>query len=304
MINKKGAEMTMNTLVVLIVVALVIGGVFYFIIRAEISQRLTELPFEEYKESEIVVLPEECPVKLIGGIWKYSTSTSYFRDYLSTLYEVYITGIGGLDYIFAQNRSTPKATFQTPLLYIRGKNIYLDKPGFDKRVGYVKEIPPRNYLYVPCYFAMEFRGLAGSFFLKGYVDKGGYILCRDTEDNFKANEIPRNCTGKPWRDLSKIFDSSVVLGLKRKGKWVVSSPEVKNSYPQKYLCKFEEDKEEQCIIKDYQFCSVENSSKCITYQLGDALIYKPLSDDAKKLGKATGEYYRYTMTVEKEPVSI
>jgi len=65
MYNKKAQESggPMNTVVVIAIIAIVLGGVFFFIIRAELTKKLSELPLEEEVQGEVTV-PDICPVRV------------------------------------------------------------------------------------------------------------------------------------------------------------------------------------------------------------------------------------------------
>jgi len=61
--NKKAQGIsTPNMIVAAVIVGLVIAAVYFFIIRAELTKRLSELPLEEEVEEEVEVVPE-CNVK-------------------------------------------------------------------------------------------------------------------------------------------------------------------------------------------------------------------------------------------------
>lgn len=65
MYNKKAQESggPMNTVVVIAIIAIVLGGIFFFIIRAELTKKLSELPLEEEVQGEVTV-PDICPVRV------------------------------------------------------------------------------------------------------------------------------------------------------------------------------------------------------------------------------------------------
>lgn len=65
MYNKKAQESgsPMNTVVVIAIIAIVLGGVFFLIIRAELTKKLSELPLEEEVQGEVAV-PDICPVRV------------------------------------------------------------------------------------------------------------------------------------------------------------------------------------------------------------------------------------------------
>lgn len=71
MLRNKKAQATgtpINTIVVLIVIVLVIAGIFYLIIRAELTKKFEELPGPSEREETVTIeVKEVCPIES-GGI--------------------------------------------------------------------------------------------------------------------------------------------------------------------------------------------------------------------------------------------
>jgi len=170
MYNKKAQESgsPMNTVVVIAIIAIVLGGVFFLIIRAELTKKLSELPLEEEVQGEVAV-PDICPVR-VG----------------------YLGNLGSLFYLYY----SPKILATTPPL-----NIYTDNEGKilklyiswlnRKKIGEIvkDEKTGNSVLRFYCNAAemakptivtpLIFEKIGNSFFIPGFALGGKKILCKE-----------------------------------------------------------------------------------------------------------------------------
>jgi hypothetical protein len=168
--NKKAQESggPMNTVVVIAIIAIVLGGVFFFIIRAELTKKLSELPLEEEVQGEVAV-PDICPVR-VG----------------------YLGNLGSLFYLYY----SPKILATTPHL-----DIYTDSEGKilklyinwlnRKKIGEIvkDEKTGNSVLRFYCNAAemakptivtpLIFEKIGNSFFIPGFALGGKKILCKE-----------------------------------------------------------------------------------------------------------------------------
>jgi hypothetical protein len=213
--NKKAqaAGLPMNYLVLIIIGVLVVVATFYLMTRSGLTQRVNELPFEEYEVDETVPVVDTCPFSTEGAI---SSDKKILRESISP--------------------STEKVTFYPTNFYINSNNnIMLNNPSV---IAGKYEPNARNLRFscwildtgselydkyqLPVQFSQPFfESVQNSFVIPISVD-GRMNLCRATEKEDISG--PKTCYGSSTLNygIKTFFTIGELLSMTRNGKTIVS----------------------------------------------------------------------------------
>lgn len=245
--SKKGMEMDM--LVMLIAVSLVIVSVFVFIIRAEITQKLATLPFEEFNVEETVAVPDSCPNQ-VGGLVVDTNRASH--NFLSQLiYDTITKKVIGRDYsgfyvdetanqvrlylvdwswiplrislYHSLDSSTPAGEIYPSLgrEYIRLDCAFFN-PSSQAYAKYLPYTVPYNSIPLD---VNELYAYNHAFYFTGRAKTENTVtfvpLCKDKIETYEKGDVPYGCSGIVAGNLYKLTLAGEITKITRGGNSIV-----------------------------------------------------------------------------------
>jgi hypothetical protein len=206
--NKKAQAESgpMNTIVAVAIIVLVLGGVFFFIIRAELTKKLSELPLVEEVQGEVSV-PDICPFE-IGYLKQEGDLLRFYLKDSSEPTKFYLrNGLGwgsGIEGWFVEYALTGLLASDLPVGFVKGTagnmliSIYCNVPSLSGN-----KIQETGLLRI----------LHNSYFIESYSKAGKRIVCRK---EMMPDDLDSCSDGKRFMNqIEKRIVDSYLLSVKR-----------------------------------------------------------------------------------------